>query len=77
MERLKQCQQPSTSADEYHTFGMFVAAELRSIKDKAYAKAGQRKLNKVLLQIMEDEPVNHLVFSSIYIFSNVLFLIAT
>lgn len=56
---MEHLQQPTTRGDEFHTFGMYVASELRSIKDTAYAKAGQRQLNKVLLEIMEKEPVKN------------------
>lgn len=57
MKQLEKCKTPSSVNDDFHTFGMFIASELRSLKDLAYAKASQRKLNKVLLDIMEDEPV--------------------
>lgn len=57
MERLKNFQQPNPPVDDFHIFGMFVASELRLLKDPAYAKTGQRKINRLFLDIMENEPV--------------------
>lgn len=67
MERLKK--QPPATADEFHVFGMYVASELRSLKDPAYAKASQRKLNKLLLDIMENAPVLNLLYCISFIHS--------
>lgn len=57
LSKLSQCQPTNTSADDFHVFAMYVATELRSLKNVAYAKAGQRKLTKLLMEIMDNEPV--------------------
>lgn len=53
---MKRLQQQSQPVDDFHIFASFVASELRKIKDPAYAQTTQRKLQKLLLQCMENEP---------------------
>lgn len=63
MERLKQCNRPSQPIDDFEIFAKFIATQLRSLKDPEYAKTTQRKLQRVLLQCMDDEPVNPNILS--------------
>lgn len=62
MERLNALPSPNKIEDDFDLFGKFVASELRSLKDPVYAKSGQRQLNKLLLNIMENEPVQSISF---------------
>lgn len=70
MERLKK---PPPATDEFYVFGTYVASELRSLKDPAYAKASQRKLNRLLLDIMENAPVLNLPYYFIYSFTDIIY----
>lgn len=40
--------------DDFHAFGMYVASELRMLNNRDYAKASQLKLNRLLLEIIEN-----------------------
>lgn len=73
MERLKK---PPPATDEFHVFGLYVASELRSLKDPAYAKESQRKLNKLLLDIMESASVLRLLYCSIHSFTDIDLLLS-
>lgn len=68
MERLKK---PPPATDEFHVFGMYVASELRSLKDPVYAKASQRKMNRLLLDIMDSATVLDLLCCFIHSFTDI------